>query len=332
MGMPETSGAAVKIEASQKTEIQAVLLAGYRYSGRSLVLQRLELAGYTCVDNLPPKLVPEYLTHGIENSKEGDTKGDTKGDTSGDKPRRMAIGLDTDGPRGPSAVMDLMAGIRKSGCPCKLVFMEAGDGALRERRAAAEEVDVLWDEQDLHAMREAMAGVRALADLVLDSSYASPLEERDRIIALVEGKPHRAETAVDIQTFGFKYGPPQGDIVLDVRFIPNPYYVAALRPLTGMDEPCAEYVMGHEGARSTVQALVSLIGAMVPSYAAQGRSSLRVRIGCTGGRHRSVAVAEALAGVLMDMRIPVGLRHRELDGGKHRTLESGTSRGPEGGK
>ena len=324
MGTPETSEAPTKTEAPQRTEIQVVLLAGYRYSGRSLVLQRLELAGYTCVDNLPPKLVPEYLTHGIEDSKDGGTRGE--------KPRRMAIGLDTDGPRGPSAVMDLMAGIRKSGCPCKLVFMEAGDGALRERRAAAEDVDVLWDEQDLHAMREAMAGVRAVADLVLDSSYASPLEERDRIIALVEGKPHRAETTVDIQTFGFKYGAPQGDIVLDVRFIPNPYYVAALRPLTGMDEPCADYVMGHEGARSTVQALVSLVGAMVPSYAAQGRSSLRVRIGCTGGRHRSVAVAEALAGVLMDMRIPVGLRHRELDGGKHRDLESSTSRGPESGK
>ena len=317
MGTPENT------ETPERTETQAVLLAGYRYSGRSLVLQRLELAGYTCVDNLPPKLVPEYLAHGKEGGKEGGTKGGTKGDTKGDKPRRMAIGLDTDGSRGPSAVMDMMDGIRKTGCSCKLVFMEAGDGALRERRAAAEDADILWDDQELQAMREAMAGVRALADLVLDSSYASPLEERDRIIALVEGKTHRAETMVDIQTFGFKYGAPQGDVVLDVRFIPNPYYVAALRPLTGMDAPCADYVLGHEGAIGTVQALVSLVGAMVPSYAAQGRSSLKVRIGCTGGRHRSVAVAEALAAALAGIGMPVSLRHRELDSGKHGEPEGG---------
>lgn len=315
MGTPE------KIELPRNTEVLAVLLAGYRYSGRSLVLQRLELAGYTCVDNLPPKLVSDYLAHGNE--------GGTEGDTFGVKPRRLAIGLDTDGPRGPSAVVDMMTGIRQTGCRCKLVFMEAGDGALRERRAAAEDADVVWDEHELHAMREAMAGVRAMADLVLDSSYASPLEERDRIIALVEGRPHRAETTVDLLTFGFKYGAPQGDVVLDVRFIPNPYYLAALRPLTGMDPACAEYVLSHEGAKATVQALVSLVDAMVPSYAAQGRSSLRVRVGCTGGRHRSVAVAEAVAMALVTIGIPVSLRHRELDGGKHRDLESGKSRGPE---
>jgi UPF0042 nucleotide-binding protein len=311
MGSPESIETAVTSKTPGETKTLAVLIAGYRYSGRSLVLQRLELAGYTCVDNLPPKLVPEYLAHGKEDNKEGG------------HPRRVAIGLDTDGSRGPSAVMDLMGGIRKSDCACKLVFMEAGDGALRERRAAAEDADVPWDEQELHAMREAMAGVRAMADLVLDSSYASPLEERDRIIALVEGKPHQAATMVDIQTFGFKYGAPQGDIILDVRFIPNPYYVAVLRPLTGKDKPCAEYVMGHDGARGTVQALVALIGSMVPSYAAQGRSSLRVRIGCTGGRHRSVAVAEAVAAALTEESIPVSLRHRELDGGKHRELDSG---------
>jgi UPF0042 nucleotide-binding protein len=204
--------------------------------------------------------------------------------------------------------------------------MEAGDGVLRERRAAAEDADVVWDEHELYAMREAMAGVRAMADLVLDSSYASPLEERDRIIALVEGQLHRAATTVDLLTFGFKYGAPQGDVVLDVRFIPNPYYVAALRPLTGMDVPCADYVLGHQGARDAIQALVSLVVAMVPSYTAQGRNSLRVRIGCTGGRHRSVAVAAALAAALAETGLPVSLRHRELDGGRHKIQRAAAHR------
>jgi RNase adapter protein RapZ len=292
----------------QNNEPLAILLAGYRYSGRSLVLQRLELAGYSCVDNLPPRLVPEYLAH----SKEGSTENG--------KDRRLAIGLDTDGPNGPAAALGMLKDLRNTGCSCKLVFLEASDGALRERRAAAEDSDVSWEDQELQNLRESMSGLRALADLVMDSSYASPLEERDRIIALVEGKPHQTRTLVDIQTFGFKYGTVQGDIVLDVRFIPNPYYVAALRPLTGMDAPCADYVLSHEGARGSVQALVGLVSSMLPSYTAQGRSSLRVRIGCTGGRHRSVAVAEALASALGAMGLPVGLRHRELDDGKPREL------------
>lgn len=287
------------MDTTDKNQILGVLLAGYRYSGRSLVLQRLELAGYTCVDNLPPALVRDYLAR----------------DRGNGSPRRMAISLDTDFSGGPTEVMTLLDRLAEEGSPCKLVFLEAGDGALRERQAAAEDTDLGWNEEELEAMRVSMAGIRARADLVLDSSYASPLEERDRIIALVEGRLHRAGTKVDVLTFGFKYGAPQGDLVLDVRFIPNPYYVAALRPLTGMDPACAEYVLGHEGARATVQALVSLVQAMLPSYTAQGRNTLRIRIGCTGGRHRSVAVADALSKALGDLGLPVSLRHRELDGG-----------------
>jgi len=279
-----------------------VLLAGYRYSGRSLVLQRLELSGYSCVDNLPPGLVTGYLGHGKRAGK--------------GLPFRSAIAVDTDGAGGPAALLELLAELDKAGQRFKLVFMEAGDSALLERMEASDTVAGTSSPDELAVQREALAAVRTRADLILDSSYMSPLEERDRIIALSDGQSATIETAVDIMSFGFKHGAASGDVVVDVRFIPNPYYVAALRPLCGKDAACAEYVLGHESARGTVASLALLLQSMVPAYSAQGRGILKVRIGCTGGRHRSVAVAEALAATLREHGIKAAARHRELDSGR----------------
>jgi len=266
------------------------------------VLQRLELSGYACVDNLPPGLVAGYLGH---------RKSSGRG-----KPFRGAIAVDTDGPGGPAALLELIEALGEAGQRFNLVFMEAGDSALLERMEASESVAGTSSPGELALQREALSQVRAKADLILDSSYMSPLEERDRIIALSEGHVGAVETAVDIMSFGFKHGAAPGDVVVDVRFIPNPYYVAALRPLCGKDAACAGYVLGHESAQGTVDALARLLQAMVPAYSAQGRNSLKVRIGCTGGKHRSVAIAEALAARLQERGLKAAARHRELDAGR----------------
>ncbi len=273
-----------------------VLLAGYRYSGRSLALQRLEAAGYTCVDNLPAALVPDYLAHGAERGEGG----------------RTAIAVDTAGNGGGAALEALLDRLEGDGTDFRFVFIEAGDSALAERAAAAEDAPTpgagSFDRE-----RAALASAKRRAHLVLDSSYASPVEIRDRIIALAEGKVREVVPVVDILSFGFKYGAPAGDLVLDVRFIPNPYYIAALRPLTGKDERCADYVLSQESARGSLLALATLVKAMVPAYADQGRATVKVRIGCTGGQHRSVAMAEALAASLSGAGLTVRLRHREME-------------------
>jgi UPF0042 nucleotide-binding protein len=273
-----------------------VLLAGYRYSGRSLALQRLEAAGYTCVDNLPAALVPDYLDHGAVRGEAG----------------RTAIAVDTAGNGGGAALEALLDRLEGDGTDFRFVFIEAGDSALAERAAAAEDAPPpragSFDRE-----RAVLAAAKRRAHLVLDSSYASPVEIRDRIIALAEGKVREVVPVVDILSFGFKYGAPAGDLVLDVRFIPNPYYIAALRPLNGKDERCADYVLSQESARGSLLALATLVKAMVPAYADQGRASVKVRIGCTGGQHRSVAMAEALSDSLSEAGIPVRLRHREME-------------------
>jgi UPF0042 nucleotide-binding protein len=205
--------------------------------------------------------------------------------------------------------------------------MEAGISALRERAESADnpttgvakgmDGDAEADEESGLREREYFRLLRERAHLVLDSSFASPVEERDRIIALVEGRESGTRTVVELSSFGFKYGAPGGDLVLDVRFIPNPYYIAELRPLTGRDPACADYVLGHASARESLTALRSLVAAMVPAYAAQGRATLKVRIGCTGGKHRSVAMAEALGTALTELGIPVRIRHREMLAGRY---------------
>ncbi|PKL09747.1 MAG: hypothetical protein CVV51_02130 [Spirochaetae bacterium HGW-Spirochaetae-7] len=298
----------------EKREPVVVLLAGYRYAGRSLVLQRLELAGYTCVDNLPPGLVPGYLEHGKDDQR----------------PSRIAVALDTNGEGGIAALSRLLDRLDGQGRRYGLVFLEAGDSALAERQAAADDVSATNDhdglQATLQAARESMAPIRERASLVLDSSWMSPLEERDRILAMAEGRQHVALTFVELMSFGYKFGAPTGDIVFDARFIPNPYYVSNLRALTGLDLACAGYVLANDGAIGALEALRSLVQAMLPSYSSQGRRVLKVRIGCTGGQHRSVAMAEALAQALRSEGCQCVVRHREMEAGRYADGAQGTGK------
>jgi UPF0042 nucleotide-binding protein len=277
-----------------------VLIAGYRYAGKSLVLQHLEQAGYACVDNLPVQLVPECLSHGKRKG--------------GDGTRRVAIAVDADGAERDAlgATREMLA---EAGFPAMIVFIEASDSALSERHAA---VSVAGSDVARTARRDserdALAPIRAAADLIVDSSWASPMDIQDRIIALAEGSKRQSRTVVEISSFGFKNGVPSGDFVVDVRFIPNPYYVAALRPLCGKDRECADYVFSDEHARGTLEALIRLAVVMEAAYSLQGRPSLRIRIGCTGGWHRSVAMVEALGAALSQRGLETHLSHRELDG------------------
>lgn len=310
-GVTDAAGAAGKTGAAAKTV--AVLIAGYRFAGKSLVLQHLEQAGYTCVDNLPAGLLPEYLAHAERRGRGGSARrlaivvdADTAGgdaDTAGgdEAPRAAASAL----------VAEAKTDLEASGGTCRIVFMYAGETALQERYAAARDAA-----EDAVARRDAeraaLEPLKAIADLVIDSSYASPAEECERIIAAAEGSVRRPGTTVEISSFGFRYGVPQGDLVVDLRFIPNPYYVADLRPLCGKDKACADYVFSHASARDTLAGLVGLVSTMAAAYAEEGRPLLRVRIGCTGGWHRSVAMVEALGSELAGRGIRAVLRHREM--------------------
>ncbi len=280
-----------------------VLVAGYRHAGKSLVLQHLEQAGYACVDNLPARLVPDYLAHQEEEGA-----------------RRIAVVVDLGAPGqdrepGTRELLDLRGRLRAEGKACSLVFIGAGDTVLCERAAALKPLESPVEGMGRReSERLALAPVKAAADLAIDSSWIAPTEVRDQILTLAEGGRPEVRTVVDIGSFGYKYGPAQGDVVVDVRFVPNPYYVASLRPLSGMDRECADYVLSHDCAKAALAGLVSLATAMEGAYALQSRPSLRIRLGCTGGWHRSVAMAEALGAALVEKGLRVKVGHREFGG------------------
>jgi UPF0042 nucleotide-binding protein len=204
-----------------------------------------------------------------------------------------------------------------------LVFMEAGDSILLERWAVTETIPTgqapgLYPEgwaAELENYRKILEPLRSRADLILNSGYMTVQEEADRVAALAENRVYRADTALEILSFGYRYGIASGDAVIDVRFIPNPYYVYSLRPLTGRDKACAGYVFNFDASHKTLEALALLAETLIRSFREQGKPLLRICIGCTGGQHRSVAMAEALGSRMQEKGCPVTVRHREMEAG-----------------
>ncbi|QQO08631.1 RNase adapter RapZ [Breznakiella homolactica] len=273
-----------------------ILIAGYPYAGRSILLQQLESMKYISRDDMPPLSVPEFIrAHG------------------GGTAEKIAITVRTETGADAEDLRRLTAELRGSQIPFKLVFVEAGDTLLLDRNAKDGRIGETDMTALLDRLRRDLEPVRGEADLIINSNYVTPEEERNRVINLAEGRSPGESTTVEIMSFGFRYGPASGDLIMDVRFIPNPYYISSLRPLTGKDKACADYVFGFESSRETLRALTELCTIMAKAFSDQGRSSIAVRIGCTGGQHRSVAITEALAANLRSRNIPVAVLHRELD-------------------
>ncbi|GHV39788.1 nucleotide-binding protein [Spirochaetia bacterium] len=266
-----------------------VILAGYPYSGRTFLLEELRARGFICLDGASLHRILDFFREHAGAEK-------------------LVAVLDT----GEEAQGELIAAeYIRSFPPPVLVFLEAGDSVLLERRIAADRTA-----GELKHYLQLLEPLRARAALFLNSGYMPVQEEADRVIALTESRPYRAGTVIHIRSFGFLYGPPPGDVVIDVRFLPNPYYVYSLRSMTGQDEKCAAYVFGFECSHKTLESLEHLTEIMFQNLLDQGRSVCTICIGCTGGQHRSVAMAEALGRSMQTRGYPVTLSHREEEAGR----------------
>ncbi|TCJ13691.1 RNase adapter RapZ [Rubrobacter taiwanensis] len=284
-----------------------VIITGLSGAGKSAALRAFEDAGYYCIDNLPPKMVPAVA----EMSRTG---------LSGME--RVVVVVDMRGRRyfGREVEESLRSLERGEGWECRIIFVEADDATLVQRykesrrpHPAARDGDVL---EGIRTEREALAELRAFADLVVNTSGQSMHQIRARFKRLAEDLPGRL--TVSLVSFGFKHGAPlDADMLLDVRFLPNPHYDPALRPLTGHDEPVRAAVLGAEGAPEFLRRTRELLEFLLPRYAAEGKTYFTVGIGCTGGRHRSVAIAEELRARLSGLGegFSVHVRHRDVDRG-----------------
>jgi RNase adapter protein RapZ len=280
---------------------QLVIVTGLSGSGKGSVLNTFEDLGYYCVDNLPVALIPTFS----ELYEEG--RGEIE---------RAALLVDAR----EGEQIEKLPGIYKklrNEQPAELVFIEASDETLARRFSETRRphplgrgVSVL---EGIRQERRRMAPIRRLADVVIDTTKFNVHELRQFIIDRFQ-KPGRRPLLVSVVSFGFRYGiPPDADLVFDVRFLPNPHFVPRLRPFSGKNPRVARYVRSFPQTGEFLRRIRSLLGYLIPHYIQEGKSYLTVAIGCTGGRHRSVVLAEVIRHDLQRKGYASKVVHRDLD-------------------
>ena len=282
-----------------------VIITGLSGAGKSNALQAFEDAGYFCIDNLPPRMIPAVM----ETTAQGNGG-----------PDGVVLVMDTRGRRyfGEELEHNLEAVEKEEGWEHRIMFIDSDDPSLvrrykesRRPHPAARNGDVL---DAIRRERQDLANVREMADLVVDTSGFSAVDTRLRFKKLAESLSNRM--TVSLISFGFKHGTPLDvDTLLDVRFLPNPHYDPELRPLTGHDAPVREAVLGSEDCQEFLNRSGGLLSFLIPRYAAEGKTYFTLGVGCTGGRHRSVAIIEELARRLQQEAAGIDLfvRHRDAE-------------------
>jgi UPF0042 nucleotide-binding protein len=280
------------------------IITGLSGAGRSEAAKCLEDLGYFVVDNMPPALLPKMAELA---SRPGG-------------PARVAIVVDARGGVFFGELSKALEELQQLHIEYRILYLEASDDALVNRYEATRHRHPLAPAdrvvEGIRKERLMMESLRGDADLVVDTSDLSPHDLRDRIRELFADAPLEAGLRVSLQSFGFKYGAPRdADMILDVRFLPNPYWEPDLKHLPGTDEAVRDYVTGQPLYREYMTRLESLLDLIVPGFVDEGKAYLTIAIGCTGGRHRSVVAADELAASFRARGLPVGVDHRDLERG-----------------
>jgi len=281
---------------------ELLILTGMSGAGRSTVAHALEDLGWYVVDNLPPSLLPQLAAQTTISHA------------------AVAVVVDVRGGKFFDDLTSALEDLRKSSIEFRLLFLDASDQALVQRFESTRRPHPLQEQgrivDGISRERTKLEELRAQADVVIDSSNLNvhQLEKRTgEIFAAGMTKALR----VNVLSFGYKYGiPVDSDLVLDCRFIPNPHWVPELRPLTGLDAPVSDRVLGSDGVSDFVASYVSVVEKMIPGYLREGKKYVTIAIGCTGGKHRSVAIAEEIARQLDkqsdDLHISAHATHRDV--------------------
>ncbi|MDR3827890.1 RNase adapter RapZ [Enterococcus sp.] len=281
--------------------LELVIITGMSGAGKTVAIQSFEDMGYFCIDNMPPSLIPKFW----ELIKE-----------SG-KVTKIALVVDLRSRSFFEEIQSMLIDIENTNfIDTRMLFLDASDNELvsrykETRRAHPLAMDGLITE-GIRKERAILDDLKTRASIVIDTTTLTPRQLREKINQEFRAS-HETGFRVEIVSFGFKYGLPiDADIVMDVRFLPNPHYIPELRPLTGKDEPVYDYVMSFPETEEFYQRFTTLLQTILPGYVKEGKSSLTVAIGCTGGQHRSVALSERIGATLSeDYR--VNITHRDKD-------------------
>ncbi|MFN2389048.1 MAG: RNase adapter RapZ [Actinomycetota bacterium] len=283
-------------------EVEVAVITGLSGAGRSEAADALEDLGWFVIDNLPPTLIDKMLALAL---------------APGVPMKKIALVIDV---RGGKFFEEAAREIDKLRLlvSCRLIFLEASDDALVRRFDATRRRHPLARESQvavgIQKERQVMNPLRDAADLIIDTSDLSVHQLRAKMRSYFEGATFAEDMTITVMSFGFKHGLPlDADLVLDVRFLPNPHWVEGLRELTGLDPPVRDYVMIQPGAKEFLERTRDLLGVLLPGYRTEGRHYVTLAVGCTGGRHRSVVLAEDVARSIAGAGFEVKTVHRDVE-------------------
>lgn len=281
---------------------ELVVISGMSGSGKHTVFKALEDLGFFCVDNIPTPLIPRLLQISA---------------VSGGQIKKMAVVVDVRLGQSIAGFGKLYDQLKEAPFKSTIVFVDASDKVLARRYSETRRVHPLAHDTTLlegvRAEREQLTGVRALADLVVDTSDFSVHDLRRLIYDTFRDDSSQEQLRISIVSFGFKHGLPfNADLVFDVRFLANPHFVPGLKPLTGADPPVVEFMNRHPETDEAIGKIWDMLEYLLPKYSAEGKTYLTIAIGCTGGRHRSVMISNELAQRLMGAGHAASPVHRDL--------------------
>lgn len=290
------------MEKAQANETRLVIITGMSGAGKTVAVQSFEDLGYYCVDNLPPTLLPKFLEL-MKDSTNNITK--------------VALVMDLRGREFFDSLFEALDVLNdEDWLKEHILFLDAKDTALVSRYKETRRSHPLavgsLPLTGISREREILDELRGRAQRIIDTTDLKPRELRDKILKIYS-EDHQDIFSINMVSFGFKYGLPiDADLVFDVRFLPNPHYVGHLQPLTGLNQEVYSYVFKWSDTQKFIEKTLDLLKFMLPQYKKEGKSQLVIAIGCTGGQHRSVAIAEHFAKVLSEGYI-THVSHRDID-------------------
>jgi RNase adapter protein RapZ len=283
--------------------VRLVAVTGLSGSGKTAALKVLEDLGFFCIDNLPVALLPKFLELGV---------------VSGGEINKVALGMDLREPHLLESWREVFAQVRSLGIRAEILYLDASDQVLVRRFSETRRRHPLGDEgsvlQGIQEERRLLESLKEAADLVIDSSEMTVHELKKALWQYFGRGPEDQTLQVNLVSFGYRYGIPfEADLLLDVRFLPNPFFVPELKHRTGIEKGVQDYVFGFLEAKEFLTKFGELLSYLVPLYEKEGKSYLTVAIGCTGGKHRSVTIVEELAQRLASTGRPVQTFHRDVE-------------------
>ena len=283
--------------------MRLVMVTGMSGAGKSSVLKMLEDAGYFCVDNLPIQLIYKLVQLTFSGKEKID---------------KVALGVDIRSGQALEELDEVLEQMKKDGYPYEILFLEAKTEILLKRYKETRRIHPLSGagriEHGIEKERNKLDFIKKKADVILDTSQLLIRELKTQIDKIYVDDEKYNNFFITVLSFGFKYGlPMDSDLVFDVRFLPNPFYIPKLKPQTGNDPQVRDYVMDSELAVSFLNKLEEMITFLIPNYIIEGKNQLVISIGCTGGKHRSVALSNELAKKLSNLEYGVKVEHRDIE-------------------